>query len=88
MAGSELRGAVLVDTSCNAGEKITLQLHGFSDSTSWHRTVKNTRRYLRKSYAENKFLEITLPIIEFTASNTPKARSAYPFSILLPEDLG
>lgn len=87
MVGQELKGAICVDTSCNPGESITLYLRGFDDCTSWHKFVKNKRRFLKREYAENKFLEIKLPIVHFTSSNTPKARTAYPFSFALPDDL-
>lgn len=86
-AGQTLKGAVCLDTSTNPGESITLYLRGFDDSISWSRYIKNKRRFLQKERKENQFFEIKLPLVDFDAKNCPKAKTAFPFSIVLPEDL-
>lgn len=78
---------MLLDTSVEPGEQITLFLRGTDSVQLWQPMIKNKRRYLKREQNSNQFLEIKLPIVSFDSTNTPKAKTAFPFTITLPEDL-
>lgn len=86
-AGQTLKGAVCLDSSVNKGESITLYFRGVDDSISWTPYIKNKRRFLQSEKSEHEFMEVKLPLVHFDDQNCPKAKTAYPFSITLPQDL-
>jgi hypothetical protein len=51
------------------------------------RTVKNGRRFLQRHREEDVFFEVEMNLINFSASNLPSAKTAYPFTMVLPHDL-
>lgn len=86
-AGQTLKGAVLLDSSVTPNEEITFRFKGVDDCISWSRYVKNNRRFLQSDQVENTFFEVKLPLVKFDSQNCPKAKTAFPFSLVLPADL-